>query len=183
MTGRDLVALLGSHRLAWLCLLAVPPIAAVVAGLIHGRGGGAASPWRHVYAVLVYATCIPGILAAVLTGYVTFFSGESLLDLDLLVFLAPIVTMTATLLVIRRNVRFADVPGFDRLTGLFVLLAAAFVVALVLARLRVFLFFGGGIASFLVLAAFVFALLKWGAHLLTRRSSEPRQDAPRLDLP
>ena len=183
MTGRDLVALLGSHRLAWLVLLAVPPLAATAIGLLHGRGGGAAAPWRHVYAVLVYATCIPGILAAVLTAYVMFFSGESLLDLDLLVFLAPLVTMTATLLVIRRNVRFAEIPGFDRLTGLFVLLAATFVVALFLARLRVFLFFGGGVASFLVIAGFVFALLKWGAHLLTRRGSEPRQEAPRLDLP
>jgi hypothetical protein len=79
-------------------------------------------------------------------------------------------------------VSFADVPGFDRLTGLMVMLAVAFGIALVLARLRVFLVFGAGIASFLILAGFLFALLKWGTHLLTRRSDEPRQPPPTLQL-
>ena len=182
MTGRELIEVLGGQRVLLLVVLLVPVVAVPMVGLLHGRDGGSRSPWRYVYSVLVYLACVPGILAAVLTGYVVFFSRENLLDLDVLVFVAPIVTMTAALLLMRRNVRFADVPGFDRLAGLMVMLAAAFVIALVIARLRVFLVFGGGIASFLLLAGFVFALLKWGAHLLTRRPDEPRGEAPTLRM-
>lgn len=170
MTGRDLVAALAQHRVALLVVLLLPCLLAPLLGLIHGRGRGGAPPWKHAYGALVYLACVPGILAAVLTSYVLFFSRESLLDLDLLVFVAPLVTMTLGLLLIRRNVGFDEVPGFDRIAGLMVMLAAAFVIALVLARLRVLLVFGGGVVSFLVLAGLVFAAFKWGADRLMARS-------------
>jgi hypothetical protein len=170
--------LLGGHRALLAVILLLPCVAAPLMRLLHGRGGGTRAPWRHAYAVITYLACVPGMLAAVLTGYVVLFSRENLLDLDLLVFVAPLVTMSAALLLIRRNVSFNDVPGFDRLAGLMVMLAGAFIVTLVLARLRVLLIFGGTIASFLLLAGLVFAFMKWGAHLLMRRADEPRQEPP-----
>ena len=63
-----------------LALGVAPPLAALLLGRLHGRGGGAASPWRYAYALLVYVICIPGVGAAVVTGYTLFFTHENLLD-------------------------------------------------------------------------------------------------------
>jgi len=178
MTARDLIDAAARHPalLAALCLL--PPLGALLLGWVHGRGRGALAPWRHFYGVLVYVACIPGIGAAVLTAYTLFFTGESLLDKDLLVYVAPVLSMGATLPLIRRSVSFDDVPGFDRLSGLMVLIALTFAVILAIRKTFIGILFGASFATLLALGAGVFALLKWGAYAAFRRRDQPRAGPP-----
>jgi len=178
MSARELLDLAGRHPAALLALGLLPPIAALVLGWIHGRGGGAGSPWRYIYALLVYASCVPGVGAAVVTAYTLFFTRENLLDKNLLVYGLPIVSMALTLGLIRKNVAFDDVPGFDRLSGLLTLIAVTFVVLLAIRKTFVGVIFVGSIAKLAVLAALVFALLRWGTRALLRRGDEPRQRPP-----
>jgi hypothetical protein len=180
MTGRELVTLVGSNPLLLAVVLGAPPIAALVAGPLHGAGKGASGAWKYLYSAVIYATCIPGMLAAVLTGYSLFLTRENVLDVNVLVYIAPIVTMVATLIIVRRNVSFDLVPGFDRLSGLMTMIAMTFVVVLAISKTRIFLFFGGSIGVLITMAAFVFALLKWGAYMAFRGSHEPARDRPRL---
>jgi hypothetical protein len=106
----------------------------------------------------------------VLTGYALLFTGENLLDVNLLVYLLPIVSMGATLGVMSRSVRFADVPGFDRLSGLMLLLGLTFAILLVLRRSFFGVFFIGSLPALLVIGVGTFALLMWsGRRLLGRR--------------
>jgi hypothetical protein len=120
------------------------------------------------------------MLAAVLTGYSLFLTRDNVLDVNLLVYIAPIVAMVATLMIVRRNVSFVLVPGFDRLSGLMTMIAMTFVIVLAVSKTRIFLFFGGSIGALVAMAAFVFALLKWGAYMAFRGSHEPKRDRPRL---
>ena len=176
MTLRMLIESAGEHPLVLLALFVAPPAAAWVAGRLHGRGessvrwdGGRSnigSPWRQGYAVLVYLTCVPGVVAAVLVAYTLFFTGENLLDVDLLVFFLPLASMVATLVLIGRNVDFDDIPGFDRLFGLMVMIAVSFTIALVIQKTRILVFVGASIAHLLVFAAVAFLLLKWASHRL-----------------
>jgi hypothetical protein len=182
MTARDVVDLAGRNPWAIAAFCVAPPLLALLAG---GRKSPAPPPsasTRYFYSGLVYLVCVPGIGAAVLTAYTLFFTRESLLDKDLLVYILPIVSMVVTLLLIRKSIAFDDVPGFDRLSGLMVLLAVTFAIVLVIQKTFVGIFFGASFGVLLALGAFLFALLKWGASALVRSPREPKEKPPAFPL-
>src|SRR5207247_7604242 len=115
-----------------------------------------------------------------ITAYTLFFSWEKLLDANLLVYLLPIASMVATLVLIRKHVAFDDGPGFDRLSGLMVMVGCSFVIALVIQKTKIWIFFGGSTQKLFLLAAGVFALLKWGTYMLFRRRDEPKHEPPKF---
>lgn len=180
MTIQDLIQLANGHVLALLIFFVVPPILAWVCGRIHGFGNGSTSPWKYIYSVLVYAVCIPGLFSSVLTGYALFFQRENLLHVNLVIYFLPIVSMVVTLILIHKTVSFDDVPGFDRISGLMVMIGCSFVIALAIEKTRIWIIFGGSIAMLFVLAGGIFALLKWGTYMLFRRRDEPKKPAPKF---
>jgi hypothetical protein len=144
-----------------------------VSGLIRGRAGYAASHWRYFYSVIVYVTCIPGILAVVLTAYALFFTRENLLDVNLIVYFAPIVSMAVTLAIVSRYTDYDDIPGFDRLSGLMVILAATFVIILFIQKTRIWIFFGASLFWLLILGVALFFILKAGSRRLFGNQRRP----------
>ncbi len=139
MTLHELFDYLSVRPLLTLAFFVFPP---VVAGFVSvtGRGRGYLQPWRTVYAVLIYAVCVPGILAVSLLAYLFLFEHQSIWDLNLLTTVVPIVSMTLTLLLIQRNVDLAYVPGFRRLSGLIALIFALIFVMWIADRLRLVMF-------------------------------------------
>ncbi|OPZ30774.1 MAG: hypothetical protein BWZ02_00581 [Lentisphaerae bacterium ADurb.BinA184] len=182
MTTREFIQAVDNHPRILIAVFVALPLLAWVCGRIHGKGRAAGTPWRYVYSVLVYAACIPGLFAAVLTAYALFFTRENLLDASLLVYALPIVSMIVTLVAIRRNIPFEAVPGFDRLSGLMMMIGLSFAVALAIDKTRIWIWFGGSIQRLLLLAAGVFALLKWGFYMLFRGRDEPPRRMPGLPL-
>lgn len=178
MTARQLLELFGRHPALLAGLVGGPPLAALLVGLLHGKGRGGEAPWRHLYSTLVYLVVIPGMGAAVVTAYKMFFSHESLLDADLLVHFGPILSMAVTLMLVRRSVSFDELPGFDRLSGLMTVVGVTFVILLAIRKTFIGIFFGGSIFLLAAVAAFLFALLKWGAAALFRRSGDPPVKRP-----
>ena len=180
MTARDLIDQADQHPVALAVALAAPPLFSFVVGLLHDRGRGGSGPWNYAYAVLVYLACVPGMFAGVLTAYTLFFSRENLLDTNLLIYFLPVVSMIVTLVLIRRNVAFDEVPGFDRLSGLMVMVACSFAIALAIEKTKIWILFGGSIERLFILAAGIFGLLKWGAYMLFRRRDEPKAERPKF---
>jgi hypothetical protein len=86
--------------------------------------------------------------------------------------------MVATLVLIRKSVSFDEVPGFDRIGGLMLLIAVTFVILLAIRKTFIGVFFGASVTTLLAFGAFLFALLKWGAYSVFRRSNEPRLRPP-----
>jgi hypothetical protein len=183
MTIRDLIHLSDQHPFVLTGAFVAAPLLAWALGAVHARGQGGATPWKYFYAVLVYLACIPGLFSAVITAYTLFFSHENLLDASFVVYLLPILSMVVTLIFIRKNVSFDEVPGFDRLSGLMVMVGCSFAVALAIQKTNIWLFFGGSIELLFMLALGVFALLKWGAYMLFRRRDEPKKERPPLPGP
>jgi len=182
MTGRDLVALVGSNPLVLAGVLGAPPLFAIALSFLHKRGNGGNPPWRLVYSAIVYSTCIPGMLSTVLTAYTLFFSRENLMDQNVLVYLAPIASMVATLMLVRKNVSFDAIPGFDRIWGLMTMIGMTFVIVLAVEKTRIFIVSVLPIGALIGICIFVFALMKWGAYMAFRGSHEPKKDAPKLGL-
>jgi hypothetical protein len=173
MTLRELAQQFADYPWVVVAVLCLPLMTAALMRLLHGRDGGGRSPWKYGYSLVIYTACLPGIFAAVLTAYSLLLARENLLDLNLLVSIAPIVSMVLTLAVTSRWVRFAEVPGFDRISGLMGALGITFVILLILDRLRIWVLFGGSILALLVFGVVLFLLLKWS---LGRMIGAPDQE-------
>lgn len=125
MTLNDLFKLIGENPAYIMMYFSLIPIAAFVAGVM-GNGEGEKSPWREFYSLLIYLVCIPGIFAFALSVYNFLFERHPILDTDVLTQILPICSMIATLLLIKRNVSFDEIPGFGKISGLMSMVAATF---------------------------------------------------------
>ena len=161
MTLQQLFDYLSTHYLVTGALVLFPPITAAFANWI-GRGRGYEEPWRTVNSVLLYAACIPGVLAVGLLAYLVLFESISVLEIDLLPQVAPIVGMIATIIIIQRSVDLQYLPGFGRLSGLVVSIAALMMLLYLADRFRLVAF--TYLPAVWVILGFVLILLalQWG---------------------
>ena len=180
MTIQELIQMANGHLLALVVFFVAPPVIAWACGLMHGRGNGGVSPWKYIYSALVYAVCIPGLFSSVLTGYALFFQRANLLNVNLAVYFLPIISMIVTLIFIHKTVNFENLPGFDRISGLMVMIGCSFLIVLAIDKTRIWLLFHGPIVMLLAVAAGIFALIKWGSYMLFRRRDEPKQPIPKF---
>jgi hypothetical protein len=179
MTIESLIGEIGQIDI-WILLVIflAPPVLVWILRMLHGRGNGGNSPWNYMYSVLVYLVCVPGMFSCVLTAYSMFFVRQNLLEVNFFIYFFPILCMIATLVFVRKNVHWDQVPGFERLSALMVLIAVSFAIALALQKLRIWIIFGGSIGTILVIAIFCFALLKWGMYMFFRSKDEPKMKPP-----
>lgn len=105
--------------LYFLCL----PMTALLASIL-GKGEAHISPWKYLYSVLMFLACIPGIFAITLNIYLFLFERRSVFQADIFSQILPIIVMIVTLFLIRRNTCFEDIPGFNRLSGLLLIIGA-----------------------------------------------------------
>ncbi|MEM7248340.1 MAG: hypothetical protein AAF533_23600 [Acidobacteriota bacterium] len=171
MTPRELIALAGEHSAIALAVQLVAPALSGLLGLLP-KGAELSRPRAWTLSVMVYAATIPGCAALALAAKSLLFRGPDLLDLPLVVSFVPIAVMIATLWLIGRQAEFDDIPGFDRLSGLIMVMLATFAIAFFLSRTRLWIVFGGSMLALAVLAILVFLLLSWGLHVLMGRPDD-----------
>ncbi len=152
------------------------PITALLANLANGEES-AQSPWSYLYSTLIYLVCIPGIFAVTLCAYTFLFERQSFLNVNAIVYFLPIFSMLATLLIIRRKVDLDRIPGFDKLSGLLLMIAATFIVMLIIEKTRIIVFFYGSVASLGVLFLIIFGVFMFGWHKLMGGKPKRRSKA------
>lgn len=139
MTLRELLELLSRHP-AWILIyFSLLPTAAVLSGIL-GRGEGHLNPWKYIYSGLIYLVCIPGIFAVTLSVYLFLFERSSILDTNIYAQVVPVLSMVATLTMIRQNVDFDFVPGFQKISGLLLMIASTLILMWLADRMRVIVF-------------------------------------------
>ncbi len=168
MTLHDIIQSTGKHPYILLAIFLVLPLLTLFLLLIQGDRECRASKIRYLYSIIIYLSCIPGIAAAVLIGYSVFFIRANLLKVNFLVYFLPLVSMIVTLLIIREKNHFIDIPGFNKIQGLLILIGLSFIVSLSLYKTMIIIGFFGGFLNLLIVAAVVFLLLKLGLALLKR---------------
>ena len=128
------------------------------------------NPWKYVYSFFVYATCIPGLLAATLLVYVLVFEGKSVLNINSLVYFLPIISMIVTLLIMSRALELSRIPGFEKLSGLLFMIAVTFVTILILQKTRIWVVFYGSVWYLIGLFFFLFLIFRYGWSRLFAKS-------------
>ncbi|MBK8556381.1 MAG: hypothetical protein IPL65_11710 [Lewinellaceae bacterium] len=139
MTLREFFDYLGSHPYWIIGYFLLLPLLALTTGWFS-RGEGHRSPWNYLYMILVFAVCIPGIFAVALSVYLFVFERGSIMNTNLFTQVLPFLTMVATLSIIRKNVDFDTIPGFDKISSLIMMIAAIFVLMFFIDRTHIFAF-------------------------------------------
>lgn len=139
MTLREFFDLLAANPAIIFAYFGFIPLAAIIAGVM-GRGEGNQSPWKYLYSTLIYLVCVPGIFAVTLSVYLFLFEKRSIFDTDLYTQIIPLVSMAATLLIISKNVALDEIPGFDKMSGLIVMVLGVLTLMWILDKTRIFVF-------------------------------------------
>jgi hypothetical protein len=137
MTLGEFFALCGENPRLLLGYFLLIPLIALLA-LLFSKGQGHTSPWKYLYTVLIYLVCLPGIFAVTLSVYLFLFERRSIMDINIYTQVLPIVSMLATILLIRKQVDLDLVPGFDRLSGLFTIISILMVIMWVLDKTHIY---------------------------------------------
>ena len=80
--------------------------------------------WSYVYAVLIYAICIPGIFAVSLNIYLFLFERQSIWQANIILQFLPVISMALTLMLIKSRIPFSLIPGFGKISGFLTLIFA-----------------------------------------------------------
>ena len=153
MTLGDFFEWLSTHPFWILSFFIFLPLTAFLAWQI-GKGQGQESPWRQMYAILIYLVCIPGIFSITLSLYFFLFEHNSILETNIYTQVIPVLSMILTLFFINKNIAFDDIPGFEKLSGLIFLIAAVLVLMWIVDRTRIWMIMRLPIyLAFLVFAA------------------------------
>lgn len=139
MTLQDAFERVSEQPAYALFYFSVIPVTALLAGWLESEEGHL-SPWKYLYATLLYAVSIPGIFAITLNIYLFLFERRSIMDTNLFTQVLPFLSMVATILIIRNNVDLDRVPGFDKLSGLVLMISAALGIMWFVDRTRIIVF-------------------------------------------
>ena len=113
----------GDHPALLISYFVGIPLIALLAGMFS-KGEGHLSPWKYLYSILIYLSSIPGIFAVTLNIYLFLFERRSIMDTNLYTQVLPVLSMIATILIIKKQVSLDLVPGFDKISGLIIVIAS-----------------------------------------------------------
>ncbi len=137
MTLGDFFQAVGNNPSSILFYFVAIPLIAVLCYL-WGRDEGHKSPWKYIYSGLIYLVSIPGIFAITLSVYLFMFERKSIFDTDMYLQVLPLLSMIATLWLIKLNVEFKHIPGFGRITALLLIILMVFTLLWILEKTRIF---------------------------------------------
>lgn len=136
MTVAEFLDLISDNPFILMLYFSTMPFIALLA-LIFGKGEGHTSPWKYLYAILIYLVCIPGIFGIAMALQSLLIDRQSFMNLNIYVTILPLVSMVLTLFLIKRNVPLDYVPGFDRISGFMVMIFVCLVLFWILSKTRV----------------------------------------------
>ncbi len=160
MTFQEFFDVLDKNPIFLLAFFISLPVFSLVLKLLHKKNEAVLSPWKYIYSIIIYLSCIPGIFIIFTTLYLAVFRKTNLLELSIFVYFLPIISMFFTLIIVRKSIVFDDIPGFKKITGLFTYIICTFIILLILERLKIFLFFHGSIFIFFLIWVVIFIALR-----------------------
>ena len=139
MTLEEFFTLLGNNPILILSYFLLIPFTAFLAGIL-GKGEGHELPWSYLYSTLIYLVCVPGIFAITLSIYLFLFERKSIFDTNIFTQILPVLSMIATLLMIRKNVALEKIPGFGKMSALVLMITTALSFMWFIDKTRIYVF-------------------------------------------
>ena len=146
---------------------AIIPFAALLAGWME-RDEGHLPPWNYLYSALLYLVAIPGILAIGLNAYLFLFQQGDIMQTNLLMQVLPVVSMLLTFVIVKNSVRIDALPGFDKLSGLVMMIAGALAIMWFIDKVRLIVFSYLPIQYLFLILIGLLLIIRYGWRSVTR---------------
>ncbi len=101
-----------------------------------------------------------------------FFEPTNLTEVNALIYFLPIISMIATIMVVSQEVNLKNLPGFDKISGLVMVLAVTFIAILLIQKTRIWVMFIGGMGHLLILFVVLFIAFRFAWSKLVRGSDK-----------
>ena len=137
MTLGDFFTWCGENPMLLLGYFLLIPLIALLA-LFFSKGQGHLSTWKYLYTLLIYLVCLPGIFAVTLSVYLFLFERRSIMDTNLYTQVLPILSMIATIILIRKQTDLDLVPGFDKLSGLITVISVLMILMWIIEKTHIY---------------------------------------------
>lgn len=115
---------------------------------------------KYVMSFLVYAVCVPGILAFFLSLYTILFLRRSMLDVGIISYFVPIIAMVISLMILNKKIKISKLPGFTRLSSLFIMIGISFIILFILQKTFFGVLIFGGFTQLLLTFIIIMIILK-----------------------
>ena len=159
MSIQDIIDLFGSQPNFILSYYVVILVVAIIGYLFVNKNNFKA-PLSYLYTLLIYGVSIPGLLSFMLLLYSFFFLKGNLLELDIVVYIVPIIGLITTLFIINKSVPMSYIPGFDKISGLFTIVIITFFITYLLQKMFFGVLFIGKVQHLIVLFLGLLIVLK-----------------------
>lgn len=159
MTLQELINVISLHPNTILAYYAVIVALAIIFSLYIDKENFK-SPFTYIYSVLVYAVSIPAMLSTILIIYGLFFRHTDFLQVDILSYFLPLVVLIFIMILFNKTVGLSQIPGFGRISGLFVMIVLSFLVTYFIQKTFIGIFFIGSFKTLLILFLGVLVLMK-----------------------
>ena len=123
---------------------------------------------KYVLSAIVYAVTIPGVLAVLLMLYALLMQRTNILNVSVVTYFVPIIAMVITLVILNRKVKMRQIPGFDKLSSLIIMISIAFSIVFVLQKTYFGILFIGGISQLFIAFIILLLILKVAWSRLTK---------------
>lgn len=107
---------------------------------------------------VIHLVSIPGLMSLIVVFYNVFFTQTNLLEVNMAIYFLPIIAMIATFFAISQYTKLNALPGFNRLSGLMLLLSLTCICVLLLYKLRLFVGFFASIQSLVIFGIILYFL-------------------------
>ncbi len=153
-----------NSTLTIIALLSIPFLALLMGWI--SRGEEEKSPWKYFFSFIVYAAAVPGIFAMTLCVYTFLFQRVSFLEVNVLVYFLPMITMIVTFLILKNQMDMENIPGFGKLSGLLMMVAVIIVGMFIMDRMRILVISIMPIQYALLLLVGLFVVFRFGMKRL-----------------
>lgn len=157
MTVEGLVTAVAQDKVALIFLFLLLPCMALLMNKLTSLRG-VESPYTHIYSGTIYIACICGILSLCIWVHTAIFQVKSLIDLNFFIYYLPIISMIATLIIIKKQIRLSQLPWYGEFYELVVLLFIAFGATLLIMEYQWLQF--GNAWYVLLFSGLIFGVLK-----------------------
>ena len=97
-----------------------------------------------------------------LNVYLFLFERQSVFDTNIFTQILPLLSMIITLWLVRKNVSFDDIPGFDKIGGLIMIIAALIVFMWFLEKTHILIITVVPFSYFLILFIVLLVIIRFG---------------------
>ncbi len=165
MTFGDFLTYLNDNPYFILFYFLAIPLTAFLINVV-GKGEGHMSPWCIIYTALIYMVVVPGIFSILLNIYHILFEKQSIYDANMIAQILPILSMILTLMIIKRNVDYSQIPGFGRMTSFLGTVTAVMLILFILNKTHLIAFTYVKFQYILLMLVILFVALRYGTRLL-----------------